>query len=107
MGCDWYNISASKCYGILISNKKIKEAHKPGSSSSKTRYHEPLDSNTIAWMSSKIGGIRGYRFYNIGDGFTLVSKHELKRSGASFELPGPYDIDEVYNELNIDIDSLK
>ena len=89
MGCDWHNIDESEGYGILISNKKIKEAHKPGSSSSKTCYHEPLDSSTIAWMLNKIGGTRGYRFYDIGDGFIFVSNHGFN-SLSSYDMPGPY-----------------
>jgi hypothetical protein len=105
MGCDWHDISGSEGYGILISNKKIKEAYKPGSSSSKTRYHEPLDSNTIAWMSSKIGGTRRYRFYQIGDGFIFVSNHELKRLGLSCSMSGPYEIEEEEHKFIIDYET--
>ena len=44
MGFEWNSGKGSEGYGILLSNKNIEEAHKPGSSSSKSRHHEPLDS---------------------------------------------------------------
>ena len=57
-------------------------------------------------MSSKIGGIRGYRFYNIGDGFTFVFKHKIKRPKvSSCYMPGPREIEEEYSQFKIGIET--
>ena len=107
MGCDWYDIGHVEQYGILISNKMIKKAHdKPGATLTKYKYHEPLDSDTIEWMASRVKEFSGYGFYNVGNAFTFVSQRKKLRE-FSCEVPGPYEIDygevKFYFQINPEI----
>ena len=92
MGCHWYDIVQVEEYGILISNKMIKKAHdKPGATLTKYKYHEPLDSDTIEWMASRVKEFSGYGFgfYNVGNAFTFVSQRKKLRVGLGCSLQGP------------------
>ena len=52
----------------------IKKAHnRSGSTLIDKRHHEPLDSDTIEWMASRVKEFPGYRFYNIGNALTFVT----------------------------------
>ena len=93
MGYDWYYIANIEAYGVLIPNKQIKEAQKPGSSSSrKAHSDDPLDSDTTNWLFDQMAHLTGdYCLFDIANAFVFIAKGDVDYSG-DIEVVGPYDI---------------
>jgi hypothetical protein len=103
MGCDWYSITNAEVYGVLIPNKQIKQAHKPGSPSSKT--DDPLDSDTKNWLLAQMTHMTSdYRLFDLGNAFVFISKGNLVES-EDLKVVGPYAISQTYHKFVININT--
>ena len=118
MGRHWYDFKTicSSDYAIMVTNKGIKETHRPGSTKEdvKEKMHSsigeededlldaPLHKEDVEWLLDRAPE---YNAYQIGESFVLFTKGQNDmREAPCLEVPGPYEIEEEYRLIRFHIE---
>ena len=117
MPADWYDFKAiySSDFAIMVTNKDIKETHRPGSTQEDVNeethssigeenededeeedeeFYAPLEKEDVEWLLDRA---QEFNAYEIGDSFVLFTKgHNVLHEAPRLYVIGPYEVDDEF-----------